>query len=187
MSQVMDNVIGSGSPTYDNAFWEISWIRTYLINPAPSPQTTTARPAQEPIAFPAQSTSGASSSWHTAVYLPYTTLLVSFHFLSLWNGYLYDLVVYLLARFIYCRFRCLCHREMSRTSRTSRIHNLVLMGFGCDIVWAVSCSPNSAGIHIYITRAVETPSRSCWILNWNMKNISVQIDVVPAALLLFNL
>lgn len=40
MSCVADNIIGPGSPTYDNAFWEISWIRTYLNNSVPPPTTS---------------------------------------------------------------------------------------------------------------------------------------------------
>ncbi|KAJ3570032.1 hypothetical protein NP233_g4669 [Leucocoprinus birnbaumii] len=58
MSCVADNIIGSGSPAYDNAFWEISWIRAYTNNPAaapPPPQTTSSLSTQAP-ALPTSTT-----------------------------------------------------------------------------------------------------------------------------------
>lgn len=29
--QVNDCVIGPGSPTYDNAYWEVTYVRTYIV------------------------------------------------------------------------------------------------------------------------------------------------------------
>ncbi|KAF9443295.1 glycoside hydrolase family 16 protein [Macrolepiota fuliginosa MF-IS2] len=57
MSCFADNVIGPGSPTYDNAFWEISWIRTYLNSPVPPPgaspnSTTVQSPPSPPLVVP---------------------------------------------------------------------------------------------------------------------------------------
>lgn len=37
----MDNVVGPGSPTYDQAYWEISWIRTYTLALPGQPTTIT--------------------------------------------------------------------------------------------------------------------------------------------------
>ncbi|EKM79808.1 hypothetical protein AGABI1DRAFT_38657 [Agaricus bisporus var. burnettii JB137-S8] len=41
MSCAVDNVVGPGSPTYDQAYWEISWIRTYTLALPGQPTTIT--------------------------------------------------------------------------------------------------------------------------------------------------
>jgi hypothetical protein len=32
MEQVADNIIGLGSPKYDNAYWEVSYLRIYVAS-----------------------------------------------------------------------------------------------------------------------------------------------------------
>ena len=60
-NQVVDNVIGNGS-NYVNAYWEISYIRTYLAEGAVSPTPTGSGLSPTSGAPSADSTNSASLS-----------------------------------------------------------------------------------------------------------------------------
>ncbi|KAG5642971.1 hypothetical protein DXG03_001819 [Asterophora parasitica] len=62
---IADNIFGPGSPTYDNAYWEIPYIRTYIAEdlapslPPPS-SSSSELPSPSPSSEPSISTSRAS-------------------------------------------------------------------------------------------------------------------------------
>ncbi|KAL0958960.1 hypothetical protein HGRIS_014272 [Hohenbuehelia grisea] len=60
-SCTQDNVFGPGSPTYDNAFFEIPWLRVYSANPATGVTNATSVAPPGSTATPGSS-SGASPS-----------------------------------------------------------------------------------------------------------------------------
>ncbi|KAF5389760.1 hypothetical protein D9757_005970 [Collybiopsis confluens] len=67
--QCINNVIGSGNPVYNDAYWEISYIRTYLaaadMGPAPTSQKSGLSPS-ESVDLTPSSTSDSSSSTSTS-------------------------------------------------------------------------------------------------------------------------
>ncbi|KAJ3892012.1 glycoside hydrolase family 16 protein [Lentinula edodes] len=98
--QCIDNVIGTGNPIYNNAYWDIAYIRTYLATATTTVTTgnTSVSPASLPSASPASASTSSSSGANdaNANAAPAASTLV--HSLS-WSSWLCVLVLLGVLRF----------------------------------------------------------------------------------------
>lgn len=62
LPQYQDNVVGPGSPKYDNAFFEISYVRTYTTSTAAAPPGEPTTIGTGTLTVSSQTTSSVSAS-----------------------------------------------------------------------------------------------------------------------------
>ncbi|GAW07884.1 glycoside hydrolase family 16 protein [Lentinula edodes] len=98
--QCIDNVIGTGNPIYNNAYWDIAYIRTYLAAATTTVTTgnTSVSPASLTSASPASASTSSSSGANDANANAATAASTLVHSLS-WSSWLCVLVLLGVLRF----------------------------------------------------------------------------------------
>ncbi|KAJ3806895.1 glycoside hydrolase family 16 protein [Lentinula aff. lateritia] len=93
--QCIDNVIGTGNPIYNNAYWDIAYIRTYLATATTT--ITTGNSSVSPASLPSASTSSSSGANGTNANaaIVASTLVQSLY----WSSWLCVLVLLSVLRF----------------------------------------------------------------------------------------
>ncbi|KAJ3827030.1 hypothetical protein F5880DRAFT_1313323 [Lentinula raphanica] len=79
--QCIDNVIGSGNPIYNDAYWDISYIRTYLASTTTDSSASSASSGNDGSVA---SNAAQPSSWRTSA-LPWSTIATAPLCLGIWT------------------------------------------------------------------------------------------------------